>query len=56
MTELNDKTPVLFRVDDIATGSDYVTFGQQVGIPSAEIRYVSAKVGKEVLGETEKTF
>ncbi|XP_028395998.1 putative N-acetylated-alpha-linked acidic dipeptidase [Dendronephthya gigantea] len=31
------------RVDDIATGSDYVAFSQHVGMSSAEIRYVSAK-------------
>lgn len=33
-----------FRVDKIATGSDYVAFNQQIGIPSAEIRYIESKV------------
>ena len=33
-------------MDNIATGSDYVAFNQQLGIPSAEIRYVASKVSE----------
>ncbi|XP_046848133.1 putative N-acetylated-alpha-linked acidic dipeptidase [Xenia sp. Carnegie-2017] len=32
------------RIGDIAAGSDYMSFNQHLGVPSAEIRYVASKV------------